>query len=287
MYTRSRTILHLSDSLSITPTPTPTPPFGFCLSYPNDGHAGDGAVRVVLRRAVDRVVGAHHQAHVCGAHLIVDFLCSFSASHNRNAQKKTHRKIAADREEERGHCKSSCAQVPMQLTRSPNQHSPFGEFTWHILDETIESSIFTEASTEVSVLEPFVVIQRMRAKASSLSPACPTPAFNQYIIKRGRLVLPSSFEARRTKKDESKARSNGNDDGSSKSPTICRQHTLSPKQHDRAEFSTCFLHTSISCTMSYGTPASASNTLSCPGIRPATGCTANLTCTPEYVSCIT
>mmetsp|Transcript_10455 Transcript_10455/g.17038 ORF Transcript_10455/g.17038 Transcript_10455/m.17038 type:complete len:237 (-) Transcript_10455:2339-3049(-) len=37
---------------------------------------------------------------------------------------------------------------------------------------------------------------------------------------------------------------------------------------------------SISYTMSYGIPASARRTLSCPGMRPATGCTANLTSFP-------
>lgn len=36
------------------------------------------------------------------------------------------------------------------------------------------------------------------------------------------------------------------------------------------------LISSISSTMSYGTPASASSTLSCPGIRPATGWIPNL-----------
>jgi hypothetical protein len=42
-------------------------------------------------------------------------------------------------------------------------------------------------------------------------------------------------------------------------------------------FSMCSLTSSISNTMSYGTPASASSTLSCPGIRPATGWMPNST----------
>mmetsp|Transcript_19926 Transcript_19926/g.28034 ORF Transcript_19926/g.28034 Transcript_19926/m.28034 type:complete len:203 (+) Transcript_19926:488-1096(+) len=46
------------------------------------------------------------------------------------------------------------------------------------------------------------------------------------------------------------------------------------------------LISSISCTMSYGTPASASSTLSWPGMRPATGCTANFTVLPLSVRCL-
>ena len=67
--------------------------------------------------------------------------------------------------------------------------------------------------------------------------------------------------------------------------------SLAPITTTASAFSKSSLIASISNSFSYGTSASASSTFMCPGIRPATGCIANLTLAPfpsrSSASCFT
>eukprot|EP00964_Phaeocystis_antarctica_P013194 scaffold7232_cov63-Phaeocystis_antarctica.AAC.2 len=69
-------------------------------------------------------------------------------------------------------------------------------------------------------------------------------------------------------------------------PRTCHARHCMPRTHlapmtsTTSEAGRSSLISSISSTTSYGTPASASNTLSCPGMRPATGWMAKRTLHP-------